>query len=235
MTPQPYNLIHAWDVKPAEARRIQVTLSANVSLEDDFDRLRHVAGTDVGFEENGAITRAAVVVLEWPSFELVEHKLVRRDTQFPYVPGLLSFRELPALLEALEQLNQLPDLVLCDGQGIAHPRRLGLAAHLGVITGLPSIGVGKSRLIGGHEPVSEFRGANSPLWDKGEQIGTVLRSRTGVKPLYVSPGHRVSLNTAPNLVMQSVKRVRLPEPIRAAHRLASEPAIARARNHTKRP
>ncbi|WP_455379777.1 deoxyribonuclease V [Acidihalobacter prosperus] len=234
MTPQPHNLIHQWNVTPAEARQIQKDLSAEVSLVDDIVRLQHVAGLDVGFEENGTKIRAAVVVLQWPSFERIEYRLVRRATRFPYVPGLLSFRELPALLEAMAQLSQPPDMIFCDGQGIAHPRRLGLAAHLGVITGLPSIGIGKSRLIGEHKPLPESRGSSTPLWDKGEQIGCVLRSRKGVKPLYVSPGHRVSMNTASALVMESIRRFRLPEPIRAAHRLASESAIARSRSHSGR-
>ncbi|WP_083251069.1 deoxyribonuclease V [Acidihalobacter yilgarnensis] len=228
MTQKHEILIHPWMVDPAEARRIQVRLCTAVSLMDDFGVLRQVAGVDVGFEEGGAITRAAVVVLQWPSLVLVEQILARRPTQFPYVPGLLSFRELPAVLDAFERLSRYPDLVFCDGQGVAHPRGLGIAAHLGVLTGLPCIGVGKSRLVGTHAEVANERGASTPLYLGDARIGCVLRSRKGVRPLFISPGHRVSQETAPRLVMQALTRFRLPEPIRAAHRLASAPAIARA-------
>ncbi|OBS08321.1 endonuclease V [Acidihalobacter prosperus] len=228
MTQQQPALIHEWAVTPAEARRIQTRLAAKVSLADAYPALRRVAGVDVGFEDGGAVTRAALVLLSWPTLEPLEQVLVRHPTRFPYVPGLLSFRELPAVLDAFEQLSAVPDLVFCDGQGVAHPRRLGIAAHLGVLTGLACIGVGKSRLIGRHDAVGDRRGDCTPLWLDGARIGSVLRSRTGVRPLYVSPGHRVAQETAPQLVMQALTRFRLPEPIRAAHRLASAPAIARA-------
>lgn len=228
MTRKPSDLIHKWSVTPDEARRIQRCLATEISLEDDYATIQYVAGVDVGFEAKGRITRAAIVVLDLVSGAQCEAVLVRRQTQFPYIPGLLSFRELPAILEAFELLSATPDMVFCDGQGVAHPRGLGIAAHLGLLTDLPCIGVGKSRLIGTHEEVPDERGALTPLWWSGQQVGTVLRSRVGVKPLYISPGHRVSHDSAPRLVMQSTGRFRLPEPIRAAHRLASAPAIRRA-------
>lgn len=212
---------HSWDVTPAEAIAIQQRLRGQVITADDLPPLRTVAGVDVGFEDDGRITRAAVAVLSFPGLQPVAQAIARRPTSFPYVPGLLSFREIPAVLDALEQLDRLPDLLLCDGQGIAHPRRFGIACHLGVITGLASIGVGKTRLVGTHQPLPEEKGAWVPLRHKGETIGAVLRSRTGIKPIYVSPGHRVSLETAVELTLRCTTRYKLPETTRAAHRLAS--------------
>ncbi len=212
---------HAWQLTPAEARAVQARLAPLVVREDRLGSLKRVAGVDVGLEDSGQITRAVVSVLSWPDLVPVEDAVARRPTSFPYVPGLLSFRELPAVLEALERLSALPDLLLCDGQGIAHPRRLGIAAHLGVLTDLPAIGVGKTRLIGAHDEVPLARGAWSALRDGDEVIGAVLRTRAGVKPVYVSIGHRVSLETAVELVLQAAPRYRLPEPIRRADQLAS--------------
>ncbi len=213
--------IHRWDVSPREAIAIQQRLRELVRLEDCFDEVKRVAGVDVGFEQGDSVTRAAVAVLEFPGLELVDQSIVRQPTRFPYVPGLLSFREAPAALEALRQLRESPDLLLVDGQGIAHPRRFGIACHLGVLSGIPSIGVAKSRLVGHHEEVPDERGSWVPLEDKGEIIGAVLRSRKGVRPLYVSPGHCVTLATAIEYVMACVTRYRLPETTRWAHRLAS--------------
>lgn len=188
---------------------------------DVFDTVRYVAGVDVGFEQKNTITRAAVAVLSFPELELQTYAIARRPTSFPYVPGLLSFREIPAVLDAFQKLTLTPDILLCDGQGIAHPRRFGIASHLGVLTGLPAIGVAKSRLIGTHEPVPEEKGGWVKLYDKEEIIGAVLRTRTRVKPLYISIGHKISLPTAIDYVMRCVTRYRLPETTRHAHRLAS--------------
>lgn len=212
---------HRWDVTPREAIEIQQDLRGRVLLRDDLGPVRTVAGIDVGFEEDSAITRAAVAVLDLDTLALRHAAVARRPTAFPYVPGLLSFREVPAALDALERLPQLPDLLLCDGQGYAHPRRFGIACHLGVLTGLPAIGVAKTRLIGEHDPVGEARGDWQPLLHAGERIGAVLRTRAHVKPLYVSAGHRISLETAIGYVMRCVTRYRLPETTRWAHRLAS--------------
>ena len=213
--------LHPWDVSPKEAIAIQGRLRSDVVRTDRHDQLRWVAGVDVGFEAHGAITRAAVALLDFPGLALQEKAIARKPTSFPYVPGLLSFREVPAILEALAQLEQRPDLLLCDGQGLAHPRRFGLACHLGVLVDLPSIGVGKSRLVGEYEPVGIMRGERAPLIDLGEVIGMVLRTRTNVKPLFISIGHRVSLETAVEIVLHSGGKYRLPEPIRQAHHLAS--------------
>lgn len=211
-----------WDGSPANAREMQKQLAGQVVLEDDFGPLRLIAGVDVGFEEAGKITRAAVVLLDADTLEPVAQTVARVPTCMPYIPGLLSFRELPAVLQAFDSLGQVPDLIFSDGHGIAHPRGLGIAAHLGVITGLPTIGVAKKILTGQHEALGEQRGDQVELFDKaGHVIGTVLRSKDKVRPLIISPGNRVSLKTAPQLVMRYVTRYRLPEPTRLADRLAS--------------
>jgi deoxyribonuclease V len=212
---------HEWNVTPGEAIAIQEQLRERVLLEDDLGPVSFVAGVDVGFEQEYTITRAAIAVLAFPSLELVTHAIARRPTTFPYIPGLLSFRETPAVMDALQQLETRPDLLLCDGQGVAHPRRFGIACHIGVLSGLPTIGVAKSRLIGQHQEPPDERGAWQPLHDHGDIIGAVLRTRAGTKPLYISPGHRVSLDTAIDYVMRCAPRYRLPETTRHAHRLAS--------------
>jgi deoxyribonuclease V len=212
---------HPWEVTTTEAREIQERLRSAVVTTDDLGEVRFVAGTDVAFEDGKRITRGAVAVLAWPDLEMVEHFVARRPTSFPYVPGLLSFREIPVLLDALGGIRTLPDIILCDGQGIAHPRRLGLASHLGVVTGLPTIGVAKSRLIGTHDAVPRQKGKWVPLMDKDETIGAVLRTRRDVRPLYVSIGHRVSLETAVRYTLGCVTRYRLPETTRWADRLAA--------------
>jgi len=217
-------LEHPWDLTPKEAVALQRKLRERVVIENRLDEpVRLVAGVDVGFERRNTVTRAAVAVLRYPSLELVEHAIARQPTRFPYVPGLLSFREIPAVLDALRALAAQPQLLLCDGQGIAHPRRLGIASHLGLLLDVPSIGVAKTRLIGEHAAVPDERGARVPLTDKGETIGAVVRTRRGVKPLYISPGHLITLESAVEYVMGALTRYRLPETTRWAHRLASGP------------
>ncbi len=213
--------LHDWAVSLREAIAIQETLREQIVCEDRLGPIRHVAGVDVGVPRHTGRGRAAVAVLELPGLHLVDRALSEGPIAFPYVPGLLSFRELPLVLEALSRLSQPPDLLLCDGQGYAHPRRIGLASHLGLLTDLPSIGVAKSRYIGEHGPVPEARGDWTPLRDQGERIGAVLRSRSGVAPIFISIGHRVGLETAIAWVMTCTTRYRLPETTRWAHRLAS--------------
>jgi deoxyribonuclease V len=213
--------VHSWNLTPAEARNLQVELAGKVVVEDRFGDIRRIAGVDVGFGDQGKVTRAAVAVMSWPELEITGQVLARMPTTFPYVPGLLSFRELPAVLEAFAQLDDMPDLVLCDGQGIAHPRRFGIACHLGVLLDLPTIGVGKSRLTGVFAPPGPGRGAHSDLMDHDERIGAVLRTRANVKPLFVSPGHRTSIESSLEWVLNCAVRYRLPEPVRHADRLAS--------------
>ena len=175
----------------------------------------------MGFEADGTISRAAVAVLSFPDLQVIETTLAYRPTTFPYIPGFLSFREIPAVLDALEKIKTIPDIILCDGQGIAHPRRLGIACHLGILIDIPTIGVAKSLLIGKHEELPETRGSWQPLIHRGETIGVVLRTRTKVKPLYVSSGHKVSLPTAIDYVLRCTPKYRLPETTRIADKLAS--------------
>lgn len=217
---------HPWHVSPALARVIQDELAADVECTDRFGPMHHVGGVDIGFEAGGRITRAAVVILSFPELALVEHVIVREPTRFPYVPGLLSFREIPALLQALDRVRILPDVILCDAQGRAHPRRFGVACHLGVLTDLPTVGVAKQRLIGRFETPAPQRGAWSPLLDRDETIGAALRTRDDTQPVFVSIGHRVSLPSAIDLVLACTPDHRLPETTRQAHRFASTPAGA---------
>lgn len=213
---------HAWDLTPQAARLLQERLRGEVAHEDLVGMPpARVAGIDIGFERNAAVIRAAAVVLSYPQLEVVDTAIARRPTRFPYIPGLLSFRECPAALAALNGLTTSADVLVCDGQGYAHPRRFGLACHLGLLTGMPSIGVAKSRLIGKHERVPDARGAWVALRDGGETVGAVLRTRAGVKPVFVSTGHGVRLETAVELVLGLAPRFRLPETTRQAHRLAS--------------
>ena len=213
---------HSWDVSTGEARAIQQRLRNELITHDDIGTVNYVAGVDVGFDKQRKLTRAAVSVLSFPALTPVEDSVACVETRFPYVPGLLSFREIPAIVEALQALRQLPDMILCDGQGYAHPRRFGLACHLGVITGLPSIGVAKSRLLGEHAEPPQRRGAWVPLTDNGEVVGAVLRSRANVKPLYISIGHRLTLASACEYTMRCTTRFRLPETTRRADHLASQ-------------
>lgn len=211
-----------WDGDVAASRALQADLANQVLLRDDFATpLRIVAGFDVGFEDDGTISRVAVVVLDAQTLHAVESHVARIPARIPAIPGLLSFRELPALLHALALLRHTPDLVFINGQGIAHPCRLGIAAHFGIATGLPSIGVATKILTGTHATLHQMRGAYTPLREVGAQIGWVLRSKPKCNPLIVSPGHRVSMAASAQLVMRFVTTDRLPEPTRLADRLAS--------------
>lgn len=208
------------NLTPQQAIELQRQTAGQVITRDQLPQITTIAGVDVGFE-NRDTARAAIVVLRLSDLTPVDYAIARQPVPMPYIPGLLSFRECPVILEALGKLDRQPDLLLCDGQGIAHPRRLGVASHTGILTGLPAIGVGKSRLTGTHAPVPDDKGAWVPLEDKGETIGAVLRTRKGVKPLYISPGHRISLPTAIHYVMACVTRYRLPETTRWADGIAS--------------
>ncbi|MGI9279975.1 MAG: deoxyribonuclease V [Endozoicomonas sp.] len=228
--------MYNWDLSPAEARASQLELAKQVVQEDDLSKIKWIAGVDVGFEQQGAVTRAAVALLDYPSLVLKDFVIHREPTKMPYIPGLLSFRECPAIIEALGRLNTTPDLILCDGQGRAHPRRLGVACHLGVLTGLPTIGVAKSRLCGQHDALPQEKGSQVDLIDKGEVIGRVVRSRQSVRPLYVSIGHRVSLTTAVDYVLACLTQYRLPETTRWADALASNrgKALEKARQQLEK-
>lgn len=174
---------HSWPATAEEAVILQQQLRSSIVSEDQLDPVQQVSGVDVGFETGGSITRAAIAVLSWPDLQLLDQAIARRPTTFPYIPGFLSFREVPAILDAFEQLSTLPHLLLCDGQGMAHPCRFGLACHLGLLVNTPSIGVAKSRLVGTHADVPDQRGAWEPLMHRNEVIGAVLRTRPKTKPL----------------------------------------------------
>ena len=201
---------------------LQQQLRHQVITEDQLGTIKYVAGVDVGYSNSDDITQAAVAVLNFPELELKEQAIAQRPTSFPYIPGLLSFREIPAILDALEKLDITPDLLLCDGQGLIHPRRFGVACHLGVLVNIPSIGVAKSHYIGEHDAVDLEKGNWQFLKDQGEIIGAIVRTRTGVKPIYVSIGHKISLITAINYVLKCTPKYRLPETTRWADKLASQ-------------
>ena len=213
---------HPWVKTVAEAKLIQEELKTQVITQDCLGTINYIAGVDVGFKNNFQITQAAIAVLSFPQLDLVEQVIAQIPTSFPYVPGYLSFREIPAIVPALEKLQITPDLILCDGQGLAHPRRFGLACHLGILLDLPTIGVAKSLLIGKHGTVPREKGSWTTLIDRDETIGIVLRSRTKVKPIYISLGHKISLETAVYYVMKCITKYRLPETTRWADKLASD-------------
>jgi len=219
--------LHSWEVTPTEAIALQQELRRQVRLEADLGPVQRVAGVDVAFF--GDVARAAVVVLSFPELQVVDRAWAEQPVSFPYIPGLLSFREGPAVLAAFERLTLWPDLVLFDGQGLAHPRRFGLACHMGLFLDLPSIGCAKSRLCGTHTEPGPNKGDWVPLEDGGEVIGAVVRSCPGKPPLFVSPGHRVDLPTAITYVLACCAGKRLPETTRWAHALCTggEPPAAR--------
>jgi deoxyribonuclease V len=200
-----------------DARRLQERGRQQVVQRDRLASVRRVAGADVSYDRGSPVLFAAVVVLDVRSGEVVGTAGVRGRARFPYVPGYLSFRELPPLLDAFGRLRTLPDLVLCDGQGLAHPRRFGLACHLGVVLDVPTIGCAKSRLIGSYREPGRRRGCHRRLLDEGDVIGEVVRTQDGVKPVFVSIGHRVSLEKARHWVLRMARRYRLPDPVRKAH------------------
>ena len=206
-----------------EALNLQQQLSQRVRLTNDFDEIKTVAGIDAAY--TGEEGRAAVVVYSFPGLELLEQAVATWHVTFPYVPGLLSFREGPVALAALEKLKIEPDLLLCDGQGYAHPRRFGLACHLGVYLDKPAIGCAKTRLIGTHAPVGPIPGDYALLFDNSAVIGAVLRTKVDTNPLYISVGHKLDLETALSLVMACLKGYRLPEPTRMADIVAGQPLI----------
>ena len=209
--------LHDWHVSVAQAFDIQLELAGRVSRINEVKTPRFIAGVDISVSKERGIATGAVVVLNYPELELVETKVVSGEVGFPYVPGLLSFRESPLILSACEKLSLSPDLILVDGQGIAHPRRLGLASHLGLLLNTPTIGCAKSRLCGSHEVLGAEPGSYAELVDGGEVIGAALRTRLRVTPVYVSIGHKVDLTAAIYWLLECCRGYRLPEPTRLAH------------------
>ncbi|MBI3015411.1 MAG: deoxyribonuclease V [Candidatus Tectomicrobia bacterium] len=217
-----YLRLHSWNVSPKEAVQIQRRLAPLVKTSGRKKTLHTIAGIDVSYNRKDPLLHAGVVVLSCEDLEVLEVSCASGTVTFPYVPGLLSFREIPVVLKAWRKLKVRPDCILCDGQGLAHPRRFGLACHLGLVLDLPSVGCAKSRLLGTYEEPGFSRGSRSPLWDRGEEIGAVLRTQDGVAPVFVSVGHKITLDRAIDLVLSTCRRYRLPEPIREAHRRVNE-------------
>ncbi len=209
--------LHSWQVSPAQALDIQRRLASQVSRSNEVSSPRLIAGVDISVDREQGVATGATVVLNYPELRLVETKVVSGKVDFPYVPGLLSFREAPLTLSACQGLSVTPDLILVDGQGIAHPRRFGLACHLGLFLDTPTIGCAKSRLCGRHKEPGDSPASYSEVVDGGEIIGVALRTKLGSKPIYVSIGHKVDLETAIYWVLECCRGYRLPEPCRLAH------------------
>jgi len=229
MTVEPI-FTHAWDISPAEAQEIQRQLRGRVLVEPLDHQPEIIAGVDVSVKSEQA--RAAVVLLSYPDLVPFQATTAEMPLSFPYVPGLLAFREGPVTLAALEQLEDRPDVLMFDAQGLAHPRRMGLATHLGVLLDTPAVGCAKSRLCGAYMEPNEQKGSWTPLIDRGEVIGAVVRTRDGVRPVFVSTGHRVDLKAAVALVLDCATRYRLPEPTRWAHRVAGGEPLPPTRQPT---
>ena len=221
-------MLHPWNLTPKEAVAIQKRLASQVVLKPLPARINLVAGGDVGYSSRCKIAVAALATYTYPSLEFRELVQFSDEIAYPYMPGLLSFRELPLLLKTFQLLQEQPDVVLCDGQGVAHPRRFGLASHLGLWLDLPTVGCAKRRLVGTHGKVGPKKGQYRSLKHRHEQVGVVLRTRTKVKPLYLSPGHLADFESSRKLVMRCCLKYRLPEPIRQAH-LAVQRAVGQRR------
>ncbi|AKG53429.1 endonuclease V [Dehalogenimonas sp. WBC-2] len=217
-----FNVLHDFHLTPAAAIALQTELALNVEAVDVSAKVELIAGVDVAAGRQGTIGRAAIVVVQYPSLEIVAESVYQGVTVMPYIPGLLSFRELPLIIPALEKLALTPDLFLVDGHGIAHPRRLGIASHLGLITGIPTVGCAKSRLCGEHKEIATVKGSSTDLLDDNEITGRVLRTKSCCKPLYISVGHKITLETAVAWVLKLDRGYRLPEPVRLAHKTAGE-------------
>lgn len=211
------NPLHAWDLSPSQARELQNQLCGSVDRANTKYKLDKIAGIDVSTSSRSATGCAAIVVLSYPSLELIDTAVFEGNISFPYIPGLLSFREAPLIIQAWNRLKTRPDIVMVDGQGIAHPRRLGIASHLGLLIDIPTIGCAKSRLTGNHTILPEKAGSYAYLTDKDEVIGAAVRTKDGVKPLYISIGHKISLAGAIDIVLKCCRGYRLPEPTRSAH------------------
>lgn len=207
-------------ISTKEALGVQEEMRRHVRIADDFPRVKRVAGVDVGYDPEKDVSKAALVLMDIDDLTPLVSVVEFEPTPFPYIPGLLSFREAPVILKALNQIGEVPDMLFIDGHGVAHPRRLGIASHIGVLTGLPAIGVAKSVLCGSFKEPGPKKGESEPLMHKGEKIGTALRSRDNVRPVFVSPGHKVSHDSAVRLVLHCLTKYRLPEPTRIADKLS---------------
>jgi len=216
-----YKILHSWDITPDEAIKIQNELRHLVRVENLSGKINYIAGADISFDKGSNIVYAGVVVLKFPELVEIDRSLVITEVKFPYIPGLLSFRESPALIQAWEKIKITPDIVVIDGQGIAHPRRFGIASHFGILIDRPTIGCAKSLLVGRYEEPGEKAGNYSYLYDSGEIIGVALRTRDNVQPVFVSIGHKITLEESIKIIMQTVRGYRIPEPTRHAHNLVN--------------
>lgn len=223
--------LHGWQISIAQAKQIQMELASQVSRKSEAIKPRLIAGVDISAPDSRGIARAAAVILNYPELEVIEGKTADDKLNFPYIPGFLSFRETPLVLAACQKLSTDPDLIIVDGQGIAHPRRFGIASHIGLLLNIPTIGCAKSRLCGSHEPVTAESGAYAELTDNGEVIGVALRTKANVSPIYVSIGHKIDLPTAIHWIMECCRSQRLPEPSRLAHLAASGKSITTVYSH----
>ena len=215
--------LHSWNVSVSQAKEIQKYLKENnLILKNEFKEIKTIAGADVSFSKYSDTVFAAVILMSYENLEIIEKVHSVDSACFPYVPGYLSFREVPVLLKAFEKLKDPPDIIICDGHGIAHPRGFGLASHLGVILDIPSIGVAKKKLVGEHEYLGNESGSKVDLIYNNSKVGIVLRSRTNVKPVYISPGHKVGFEDSLEIVKKTIRKYRLAEPIRAAHKYVNE-------------
>jgi deoxyribonuclease V len=212
--------LHSWQLSATEAVEMQHRLSARVLRDGEVVKPHYIAGVDVSISRTRKVATGAVVVLEYPGLRLVEARVTHGEVDFPYIPGLLSFREAPLLLRVCRTLEIVPDLIVVDGQGIAHPRRIGLASHLGLFLDMPTIGCAKSRLCGRHETPGVEPGNYTDLIDRDEIIGAVLRTKAGTKPVYISVGNKIDLAAAVHWTLECCKGYRLPEPVRLAHQAA---------------
>ncbi len=214
-------LQHPWNVTPREAIATQKELALRIRLQPLPEQFEVLAAADLAYLNSSRQVIAVILAFEWPTLKVLESVHVVEPIHFPYVPGLLSFREIPPLLEAYEKLNRPVDVFLCDGQGLAHPRRLGLASHLGLCLQIPTVGCAKKRLCGEYQPLELRQGRHTPLIHNHERVGDVVCTRDGVKPVYVSPGHLSDFDSSRSLILKCLRRYRLPEPLRQAHQMAS--------------
>jgi deoxyribonuclease V len=209
--------LHSWDLQYTEAVEIQRDLRDRLILEAPKMDLRLVAGADVSYSKGSDIFFSSVVILEMPGMDILEEATAEERVDFPYIPGLLSFREAPVLIKALEKVKNIPDVIIFDGHGISHPRGMGLASHMGLVLDLPSIGCAKKKLVGDYEPVGNEVGDHTPITLRDDVVGAVLRTKTNVKPVFVSPGHRMDIPSAIEIVLRTCRGYKLPEPTRQAH------------------
>ncbi len=236
-----FRTLHPWNVSPEEAVEIQEALRGKIEISPPQRPFRSVAAADAAYSRTEEVTYAACLVFSYPDLEILETASARGRVSFPYIPGLLTFREAPILLETFSLLKKPPDLLLIDGQGIAHERAIGIASHIGLLLDLPSIGCAKTRLIGTHEELPAARGSSVPLLEGNRIAGMVVRTRAGVKPVFVSPGHKIDLETSVRVVLELCRGYRIPEPLRRAHlsvngvRREKEKEISWMKNHLPHP